>query len=249
MSINFINLPEVDSTNTWLRNNTLSLPHGTAVTAITQTAGRGQRGNRWESAPGKNLTFSLLLRPKGFPAARQFHISEAVALGIVHALQPLLPHHSVTVKWPNDIYVDDRKICGILIENSLEGANISHSIAGIGINVNQECFMSDAPNPVSLYQLTGRKYLLQPLLHSACQNIITLLRCDHEELHTIYLRNLYARDGARYRDTATQRVFTATIHDIAPDGMLTLCDTSDTSLHTYAFKEVALLLPPSPSPI
>ena len=245
MSINFIHLPEVDSTNTWLRNHAAALPHGTAVTATTQTAGRGQRGNTWESAPGANLTFSLLLRPDRFPAARQFHISEAVALGVVLSLQPLLPHHSVTVKWPNDIYVGDRKICGILIENSLEGPNISHSIAGIGINVNQERFLSDAPNPVSLYQLTDRKYLLQTLLRSVCRNIITLLRHDSEKLHSLYLHHLYARHGARYRDTATQRIFCATIHDIAPDGMLTLCDNTDSTLHTYAFKEVALILPSS----
>lgn len=243
MNINFIHLPEVDSTNTWLRDHVHGLPHATVVTATSQTAGRGQRGNTWESDPGANLTFSMLLRPDSFPAARQFNISEAVALGIVFALQSLLPHHSVTVKWPNDIYVGDRKICGILIENSLEGSLISHSIAGIGINVNQERFLSDAPNPISLYQLTGRKYLLQPLLRSASHNIITLLHYDREKLHSLYLHHLYARHGARYRDTATQRIFSATIHDIAPDGMLTLCDSTDSTLHTYAFKEVALILP------
>lgn len=239
----FIELPEVGSTNTWLRENADTLPHATVVTAVTQTAGRGQRGNSWESQPGANLTFSLLLRPDRFAASRQFLLSEAVALGVASALKPLLPGHHVSVKWPNDIYVDDFKICGILIENSLSGNLIGHSVAGIGINVNQQRFFSDAPNPVSLYMLTGRQYLLQPLLHNVVDCIMRLLDTDTDTLHAMYLGNLYSAASARYRDTATRRVFDAAIHGISPDGMLTLRDITDGQLYTYAFKEVALILP------
>jgi BirA family biotin operon repressor/biotin-[acetyl-CoA-carboxylase] ligase len=241
MQANYINLPEVGSTNTWLRENLASLPHATVVTATNQTAGRGQRGNSWESAPGKNLTFSLLLRPEGFPAANQFYISEAVALGIAGVLQEMLPDRDVAVKWPNDIYVGDKKICGILIENSLMGTDISHSIAGIGINVNQQQFLSDAPNPVSLYQLTECEYPLEPLLHDVVGNILNLLNEDPEKLHQAYLDTLYRPDKARYRDASTGQEFDAAIHAIAPNGMLTLRDLADDALRTYAFKEVSLI--------
>lgn len=148
-----IALEEVSSTNTWLAQHADELLHLTMVTAERQTAGRGQRGNSWESEPGANLTFSLLIRPEGVPARSQFSISEATAL----AVTDLLAIYGVkaTVKWPNDIYVGDRKICGILIEHAVMGTSIMHSIIGAGLNVNQTRFVSDAPNPVSLLQLTA----------------------------------------------------------------------------------------------
>ncbi|MDE6431375.1 MAG: biotin--[acetyl-CoA-carboxylase] ligase, partial [Duncaniella sp.] len=120
------------------------------VSARRQTAGRGQRGNSWESAPGKNITMSILLRPEGLHPSRQFVISRAVSLAITGVLRRYMPASAVRVKWPNDIYVDDRKICGILIENVISSASIRQSVVGIGINVNQRRFLSDAPNPVSM---------------------------------------------------------------------------------------------------
>ena len=158
-------LQEVGSTSTYLRENRADAPHATVVAARSQTAGRGQRGNSWEAEPGRNLTFSMLLRPRGVDARTQYAVSEAVATAIVTVLRRYVPDSDhLTVKWPNDIYYTDSKLCGILIECSLSGLTIDRAVAGVGINVNQTEFRSDAPNPISLRQITGREYPLEPLL-------------------------------------------------------------------------------------
>lgn len=243
MEINLIWLDEVGSTSTYLSQNlTDSMPQGTVIAARCQTAGRGQRGNSWESEPGKNLSFSLLLRPQHIGARNQFRISQAVAMGIAETLAPMLPGVDVRVKWPNDIYAGNRKICGILIENSLAGQKISHSIAGIGINVNQTRFISNAPNPVSIAQLTGEETELEPLLLKVVENIARQLEADPDELHARYISSLWHKDGQLYRETATGRRFEAAITAIGPLGHMELTDTAGNKT-TYAFKEVAVILP------
>lgn len=132
------NAPEIEivgtspSTNSALAAVAASRRHGYTIMARTQTAGRGQRGNTWEAEPGANITMSVLLRPQGLEARDQFALSEAVSLGITDTLA----RHGIDarIKWPNDIYVGDMKICGILIENSLAGSLVERSIAGIGLN-------------------------------------------------------------------------------------------------------------------
>lgn len=153
-----VQLDSVGSTSSWLASMGDEAPHGLAVMAREQTAGRGQRGNSWEAEPGMNITLSLMLRPQGLHPGRQFVISQAVSLAIVDLLDTLVPGRKVSIKWPNDIYIDDRKVCGILIENSITGLSITRCIVGIGLNVNQLRFLSDAPNPVSVAQLTGEAY-------------------------------------------------------------------------------------------
>lgn len=148
-------LESVDSTNNYAKANAASLPSPTMVVAREQTAGRGQRGNSWESEPGANLTFSVFVRLPEFPARRQFAVSEAVALAVADTLGVF--GVQAKVKWPNDIYVGDRKICGILIEHALMGAELMHTVIGVGINVNQKRFLSPAPNPVSMRQLLGKE--------------------------------------------------------------------------------------------
>ena len=148
-----LRVAETASTNSLLRELVIkeSLAEGSVVVADFQTAGRGQIGNTWESEAGKNLMFSLVLYPTCIPANRQFLISQIAALSVKETLDSYTDH--VTVKWPNDIYWKEKKICGMLIENDLMGRNINQSIAGIGININQEIFHSSAPNPVSLLQI------------------------------------------------------------------------------------------------
>ena len=168
MSLNIEILDSCDSTNAVLASRP-DAQHGTVVATRSQTAGRGQRGNSWEAEPGTNLTFSLLLRPQGFPAARQFELSMLVALGVADVLNSLFGRLGfrdlkARIKWPNDIYVGHKKIVGILIENQLSGAGIDRTIVGIGVNVNQTRFLSDAPNPTSVALLTGRTLALEPLL-------------------------------------------------------------------------------------
>ena len=152
-----IRLDETNSTNNYLRELLAgdALPEGSLVIADFQTAGKGQVGNSWESEARKNLMFSLLLYPDFLPANRQFLISQIASLSVKETLDGYID--SVTVKWPNDIYWKDRKICGMLIENDLSGQHLYCSVIGIGLNINQEVFRSNAPNPVSLTQITGRR--------------------------------------------------------------------------------------------
>lgn len=241
-----VHLKEVDSTNGYVMREAERLDAPVLVSAHTQTAGRGQRGNHWESEPGKNLTFSVLYRPEHFPAIEQFAISEAVALAIVDFLKS--EGIAAMVKWANDIYVGDRKICGILIQHALMGSEISHTVIGAGINVNQLRFVSDAPNPVSMAQLTGESYNLAYLEKKVALCLERRLAeiSTHEgrkSLHDEFLRNIWRMDGNLYAyvDTSTATPFRARIKDILPDGRLIL-SLPDGAERRYWFKEVAFTL-------
>lgn len=222
-------------------------PAGTVVVTDCQTAGRGQRGNTWEAEPGKNLTFSILLRPVAFHAARQFELSMLVALAVADVVDRRFMHVGIaertTVKWPNDIYVGDKKICGTLIENKLSGKNIERSIAGIGLDVNQLVFTSDAPNPASMIHYLGRETPLRPLLEEVCGEIMSacdayMLSPEPEALLARFKSRLYRGDGRLYlfREPGGEP-FEASITDIALTGHLTLSNR-----RTYAFKEVAYIM-------
>lgn len=246
--MNIIKLNEATSTNTVLASMAADAPHGTIVYAVSQTAGRGQRGNSWESEPGKNITMSVLLKPASVAAAQQFAISEAVSLAIVTVLRRHINGHRITVKWPNDIYAGDRKICGILVENTLTGSRICHSIAGIGININQREFRSDAPNPVSIFQLTGRETPVEEIMREFCEEILAAFaRIDREGetmgLHGEYSAALWRADGFYpYTEASTGKVFKGRIAGIAPTGHITLERQDDGRLLTYAFKEISAVL-------
>lgn len=237
---------EADSTNSLLAARCSNLPHGAVIAARRQTAGRGQRGNSWESEPGANLTFSMLLRPTAITAVAQFELSIIVALGVCDALTGA-SGVEFKVKWPNDIYAGDKKICGILIENSLEGRRIGRSIAGIGINVNQRQFLSDAPNPVSLANLTDCTFQLEPLLDSVCSAILERMETYEaapapELLTKEYRSRLWRGTGFHlWTDAATGEDFEAEIADVADNGLLTLRDRQNKQ-HVYAFKEVVAVL-------
>ncbi len=242
-------LDEAGSTNSVMREMTAdgSCHAGLVIAAHRQTAGRGQRGNSCESEPEKNLTFSMLLCPQALHARDQFTLSECVALGVAEAIESLMPENApeIAVKWPNDIYAGDRKICGILIENSLSGCMIGKSIAGIGINVNQEVFRSDAPNPISIIHLTGNSTSTKRLLEDVCTRI--LVRCaaldagENARIHSDYLARLWRRQGEHTYREPGGKIFLASIASIAPTGHITLRNTDGMHV-TYAFKEVEAVL-------
>lgn len=249
-----IDLPEVDSTNSFLALIAPDSPSGIVVLGRAQTAGRGQRGNSWEAAPGENITMSMLLRPAHIAPAGQFVISQAVSVGIVNVLKRYLPNSTVSVKWPNDIYVDDRKICGILIENTLSGGSIDYSIVGMGINVNQREFLSDAPNPVSIYQLTDREHDIDVLVREVAEEILALFAevdADHSNqtegsthlsLQERYFGMLWRSDGYYpYHDNIRDMNIMAAIESVAPSGHITLV-TMDGERYVYAFKEISSIL-------
>ncbi len=238
----YIKVSQTASTNTYLSRLAATLPGGTVIYTPCQTAGRGQKGNSWESEDGKNLTFSLLLKHPPVKARDQFYLSEASALAVVEALTALAGD-GFTVKWPNDVYWQDKKICGMLLENSLDGSDIATCIVGIGLNVNQERFVSDAPNPVSLFNITGQEHDLESLLKRVCSRIEQLVNTlddatAREQLHRQYMAALYRNDGQQHlwEDAAGHR-FMASLAGIAPDGTLTL-HHEDGTRHDYLFKEV-----------
>ncbi|MCM1332320.1 MAG: biotin--[acetyl-CoA-carboxylase] ligase [Bacteroides sp.] len=240
--IDVIELESCGSTNTYLAGISGELERDTVVVAREQTAGRGQRGNSWEASPGLNVTCSLLMfNRRGIKAAEQFVISEAVSLGIVDTLRRFLGDVSeeVKVKWPNDIYVGDRKICGILIEHSISNREINRSIIGIGINVNQREFVSDAPNPVSLFNIINREVAVDDVLRHAVEDIYSRLEVPGSEIHRAYNSELWHKDGNRYIDASTGERFHARIADVLPDGTLCLVDEAFNE-RRYLFKEVAV---------
>lgn len=234
-----IKLEETGSTNNWLNDHDGEITSPTFVYTNVQSAGRGQRGNSWESEPGKNITGSLLFHPESFHAALQFHISEAVALALVD----LLKRHGISakVKWPNDICVGNKKICGILMEHIVTGHDISRTIAGIGLNVNQEVFISDAPNPISMKMITGQEYDVDKLALELSELLETNLERLSEPrlIHTQFMENLWRNDGHFYPffDRRKNELIYARIHSVATDGILTLM-TENGEQKGYAFKEI-----------
>ena len=215
------------------------------VVAESQTNGKGQRGNTWEAESGKNLTFSMVLYPTALKAKEQFSLSMVAALSCHQALGNYTDGFSI--KWPNDIYWKDKKIGGILIENELEGKYITQSIIGIGLNVNQEVFHSDAPNPVSLKQILGVEINTQELLTSVVHCIVggyRQLECyfntTQESIFTLYHKHMYRNKGLfPYRDA--QGEFMAEYQQVEPSGHLILKDEQG-MLRRYAFKEVSYIL-------
>lgn len=156
ISPNMIWLEETDSTNRETRRRSAGLSQFCGIAARKQLSGKGQGDHVWISEPGKNLTFSLIFRPSGLQAKDVQLISCAVSLGILDYLRD--KGVTARIKWPNDIWVGDRKICGMLIENILDSSNVRESVIGVGFNLNQKEWPQELPNPVSLSQLTGVRY-------------------------------------------------------------------------------------------
>ncbi len=211
------------------------------VCAEHQTRGRGQASNCWESERAKNLLFSILLKPENVLASEQFLISQMVALSLKDVLELFL-QRKVCIKWPNDIYIDDKKIAGILIENTLLGSRINNSIVGIGLNVNQTVFKSDAPNPVSMKQLAGKDFDKQLILDAVLQRLAfyyTNPTLQNRKMITAqYKKSLYRNSGFFPFETNGNERFFAKIHDVLPSGELVLIREKDNVPMTFSFKEV-----------
>lgn len=236
-------ISETSSTNSYLNSicSKQKTDEFTTVLADFQTAGRGQRGNSWESEEKRNLLFSFVLYPDFLEAKRQFLISQIVSLAVKEELEYYTS--DITIKWPNDIYWRDKKICGMLIENELMGKNISQSITGIGININQSSFHSSAPNPVSIRQITGKEHDLKEILSRLMERVkayYELLRQgQHELIASRYGQALYRKKGFHpYKDAGGE--FSAEIIKIESDGRLILKDDKGRE-RGYLFKEVEYL--------
>ena len=232
-----IHIDETDSTNRWLREY-LPLSSPTVVCTDYQTAGRGQGTNTWESERGKNLTFSIAFCPKGIKTSEQFVLSMAISVALTKTLSGL---KEVSIKWPNDIYVGNKKICGILIENTLTGNHIKDCIMGIGLNVNQTQFVSNAPNPTSMALESGLQWNREEVLQTLLSNFGQLLdNWNEEAVRSAYRQQLYWRESVHTFHDQNGK-FEATIIRVENDGHLLLCDTEGRE-RRYAFKEVAFLV-------
>lgn len=241
--MNIISIETAASTNDYLKElaHKEVLEEGTVIFTPSQTGGKGQRGNAWESEAGKNIACSILLYPSFLSIQRYFLLSEAISLGVKETLDAYVD--GITVKWPNDVYHDERKIAGILIENELMGNRHSLSVAGIGININQEHFLSPAMNPISLKQITGCDYDTEMLLKKLIQNILyryeRLKEGDTDSLIRMYHEALYRKTGLhRYEDN--EGIFYARIDQVSDDGLLHLI-TDKNEERSYAFKNVCFI--------
>ncbi|MDE6559619.1 MAG: biotin--[acetyl-CoA-carboxylase] ligase, partial [Muribaculaceae bacterium] len=248
-----IHLDSVESTHNLLKTPEYAdLPPYVMVMAREQTAGRGQRGNHWESQPGLNLTFSMVVKPFGLHPSKQFSLSEATALAVVALLQS--EGIEAKVKWPNDIYVADNKICGILIDHAIDSTGIIRSVVSAGLNINQREFHSDAPNPVSMWQILRRERSVDDI----AANLLLLLRqflpladtpAGRQLLHQSFMEHLYRNDGAPhpYYDHLLDRPIRAILTDVLPDGTLLLSEIPSSTAEPrpprpYLFKQVSILL-------
>ncbi|WP_282015077.1 biotin--[acetyl-CoA-carboxylase] ligase [Marinifilum flexuosum] len=233
---------EINSTNNFALEliKSANPAAGTVVLTLNQTKGRGQQTNSWESESGKNLTISIILRPEFLPIPDQFHISMVISLGVYDYLKEYLD--DVLIKWPNDIYVGDKKIAGILIEHSIMGSVLSTSVCGIGLNINQRKFVSDAPNPISLSNCTNQEYDLETELSNLLGKIenryFQLEDGDKKQLEKDYLDTLYwMNETHTYEDK--NGVFKGKIVGITEWGQLRIVVEGEERI--YNFKEVSFI--------
>jgi len=211
---------------------------GTVITASFQDGGRGQGANRWESEPGKNLLMSVILYPSMVRPGDQFIISQFVSLAVFDVVRRYTK--DVSIKWPNDIYVSNDKIAGILIEHGIMGDTLESTVAGIGLNINQTAFRGDAVNPVSLCMLTGRSYDITEI----ASELIAFLDVRYKmvttgntgQLEEEYHGALYRR-GEWHRYTDSRGEFEGMIDSVGSDGMLTVLGRNGES-RKYAFREI-----------
>ena len=239
-----VKLNEVDSTNNYLKK-LLHEQHpeeGSVVIADSQTAGRGQMGNGWESESCKNLLLSLLIYPQNLQANEQFIISRMASLAVKNCLDQFVD--DIRIKWPNDIFWKDKKIAGMLIENDVQGKYIQNSVIGIGININQQSFPDDLPNPISLKQITGIDNDINNIVDIFVREFFLIYR-EFQDGKTTQIDDEYMLDLYRVNDyywfKDEKGSFKAIIKEVMPSGHLVLETMDEGDLRQYAFKEVSFI--------
>ncbi len=215
---------------------------GLVLHAYKQTQGRGADKKRWESEPGKNLIFSLVLRPRFLEPSQQFVLTEMVSLALFDVVAHRLGLENLSIKWPNDLWYKDSKLAGVLVQNRIKGNQLDFSVIGVGLNVNQKKFFSDAPNPASMIQFSGKAENLSALLNELLKRLghyYEKIMSDKKSLQPAYLQKLY-RSGvwAGYCDETGH--FTARITGVNQYGQLLLADRQG-NMRVYGFKEVTFL--------
>lgn len=252
-----IHLAQVDSTNSYLRRRLAEEPdleEYTVVTATDQTAGRGQPGHRWDATAGQNLTMTLLLHPSDLmeDGGTLFDLNILTALAVRQALlRELPPGAEVKVKWPNDLLVDGRKICGILIENTFSSSRLDASVVGIGVNVLQECFGEGYPTPPTSIAIEQRRLSVTPLTGVGWHDrlVYEILEALEEwrsrpvsRLRQAYHTCLFGRGEAACFARPSGETFYGMIEGVRPDGRLLIRELPSGRRSLYAFREVSMVL-------
>ncbi len=241
---NIITIDALDSTNEYakkkLQNSKINQEF--VIICTNQTKGRGQGSNKWHAKPGKNLTLSTVLFPDFLIPGLQFHLSKIIALAVFDFIK--MYSDNVKIKWPNDIYVGKKKIAGILIENTIQGNQIRHSIAGIGININQEIFPEELPNPTSICLTSG----LRLDLFQAMNTLLMCIENRYKQLKEGYVKELdvfYENNLFQYKVyrlyKANNHFFNAAIQGVDIDGRIIMRDENDKEL-IFGFHEVKYIL-------
>jgi BirA family transcriptional regulator, biotin operon repressor / biotin---[acetyl-CoA-carboxylase] ligase len=237
-----IRLSSIGSTNQYLSEilNTNTLAQGSIVTAYDQTQGKGQDNNGWESEPGKNLTVSIVLYPVFLKPELQFQLTMVVSLSVCETLDNYPLPERAQIKWPNDIYIGNRKIAGILIKNEIMGNSISCTIAGLGLNINQAGFTDNAPGAVSLRMLTNKEYDIDKILTDWHNNLAhwyeRLMNKEFRKINDAYLDRFYLLNQ-QYEFIIRGERIEATIRGLAEYGML-LMEGTDGKQYICSLKEV-----------
>lgn len=239
-----VRLDEVDSTNNFLTSKYpgRTLPEGSIVIASAQKKGRGQGQNKWHSEAGKNVTCSFVLYPEFLEPSKQFYISKTLSLAVADLVG--LYTDKVSIKWPNDIYVNDKKIAGLLIENTLERNSIKVSVLGIGININQTVFPPTLPNPTSLAKLTKGKYDLEEILESLMEimeyRYSMLKNGEFDVIDENYLNLLYRYKKLALFDVNGKRI-AGSIEGVEPTGEL-IFKNEKSEIIRFGYKEIEYVL-------
>lgn len=239
----YIYLAECDSTNNLallnLSNN--GPKENICIYTYNQSAGRGQIGRKWYSGSGKNLTCSFRIPLDAYPVSQQFYLNMAFALAVKDFIRRFISDE-VSIKWPNDIYVGDKKIAGLLIQNTLRAEYISSTILGVGINVNETDFPSDLPNPVSLQQLVGIPQdllTLQQLLAAIVMDKLERLLERAQDYRNEYLNALF-RKGVPASYIVADTDVTGIIQGISESGKLEVAFNGRSRL--FSFREIAYVI-------
>ncbi|WP_314969685.1 biotin--[acetyl-CoA-carboxylase] ligase [Capnocytophaga gingivalis] len=239
-----IKLNATNSTNTYLKNllKEKQVKDLSCIWALSQTQGRGQQGAKWISEPGKNLTFSVLKKFENLSSEYHFLLNMEVSLAIFRALKKLyIP--DLAVKWANDILSSKKKICGILIENTLHKEQISSSIIGIGVNVNQ-VFFNDLPNVSSLQKIMGHPFDLEEVLLLICQELeVSLKSLSPTRFETMldeYHTHLFRKDKPSTFEYPNGERFMGYIRGVSHNGQLQV-EQEDALMSSFSLKEIKLL--------
>lgn len=242
--MNIIKLDAIDSTNDFLKEISKKqvVDNFTIVVAKTQTKGKGQMGSTWDSESGKNLIMSVLVKDVLNDVSEIFHLNIAVALSIIQLLEEYnLP--KLSIKWPNDIMSDNRKLCGILIENSFKSDNKIESIVGIGLNVNQKNF-DKLPKASSMAVVMNNEFALDTLIEKAIfhlkKNCSLIIANQEVQLWNDFHKYLFKINTPMPFEDANQNRFMGIIQGVTDDGKLKLLLEDDSTI-TYSIKEIQML--------